>query len=222
MRVLICDDHVVFAESLAAVLAHAGIDVVGVTHSPDEALAALRSVQPDVCVLDVGYGQQTVLPHLADLRAAAPDTRLVLLSGTLEPWVVTQALAAGVHGFGHKGHRVDDIITLLQRVHAGETALDPTPPTPPHPARTARPPQVGAALLAPYLTTREREVLCRLVNGQDTRGLATGMGITWATARSHVQNVLTKLGAHSRREAAALAVRYGLVNGDTAQWQLPA
>ncbi len=219
MRVLLCDDHVVFAESLAAVLTRVGLDIVGITYSPDEALLALDALRPDLCVLDVGFGEQTVLPRLAELRAAAPDTRLVLLSASLEPRIVTEALAAGVRGFGHKGHRVGEVVELLERVHAGEIAADRSLLIPPRPARE---PERGAARLAPYLTGREREVLCRLVNGEDTRVLADSMGVTWATARSHVQSVLTKLGVHSRREAAAVAVRYGMVSGDTAEWRLPA
>jgi DNA-binding NarL/FixJ family response regulator len=78
-------------------------------------------------------------------------------------------------------------------------------------------PRTGARQLARLLTPREREALCHLVRGLDTSQLARAMGISWATARSHVQSVLTKLGVHSRLEAATVAVRHGLVSG-TGEW----
>jgi two-component system, NarL family, nitrate/nitrite response regulator NarL len=216
VRVLLCDDHVLFAESLATVLTDAGHDVVGVTHSPDAALAVLRVDPVDACLLDVGFGTDSILPWLGDLRAAAPRARLVLLTASVDAGVVASARAAGVHGVAHKSQHVTDMVAILERVHAGETVVDRSALT--------RPGAAGdrdmAHRLAARLTPREREALCQLVRGLDTTQLARAMGITWATARSHVQSVLTKLGVHSRLEAATVAVREGLVNAGTGEWRL--
>jgi DNA-binding NarL/FixJ family response regulator len=78
-----------------------------------------------------------------------------------------------------------------------------------------------ALRMAAFLTPREREVLGALVRGQDTTRLARELGIAGATARCHIQSVLTKLGAHSRLEAATTAVRFGMVNPQTGRWLLP-
>jgi two-component system nitrate/nitrite response regulator NarL len=217
VRVLLCDDHVLFAESLGAVLTDAGHDVVGVTHSPDAVLAALRGpATVDACVLDVGFGSDSIVHWLADLRAAAPETRLVLLTAHLDADVVAVALAHGVHGVAHKSQHVTDMVAILERVHAGETVVDRSLLS--RPVGTAG--RESAQRLADRLTPREREALCHLVRGLDTTQLARAMGVTWATARSHVQSVLTKLGVHSRLEAATVAIREGLVTAGTGEWRL--
>jgi DNA-binding CsgD family transcriptional regulator len=81
-------------------------------------------------------------------------------------------------------------------------------------------PRSEAQRLAHYLTPREREVLTRLVRGENTATLARSMKITRSTARSHVQSVLTKLGVHSQREAVIAAARHGLVSVNTGEWLL--
>jgi len=129
--------------------------------------------------------------------------------------VVASARDAGVQGLAHKSQHVTDMVAILERVHAGEVFVDRSAMSRPVPTadrdRTRR--------LAALLTPREREALCHLVQGLDTTQLARAMGVTWSTARSHVQSVLTKLGVHSRLEAATVAVRQGLVSGATGEWR---
>jgi len=222
VRVLLCDDHVLFAESLATVLTQAGHEVTAVTHSPAAVLAALtRAEPPDACVLDVGYGSDTILHWLADLRAAAPRTLLVLLTAHVDAALVTTALDAGVCGLVHKSQHITDIVAILRRVAAGEVAVDPALVASPAAVPVPRAPshRAEAHKLARFLTPREREALGHLVRGLDSRQLAQAMGVTWGTARTHVQSVLTKLGVHSRLEAAAVAVRTGLISAETGEWR---
>jgi DNA-binding NarL/FixJ family response regulator len=215
MRVAVCDDHAVFADSLALVLAGAGHDVVGVAYTPESALPLLHGAQADVCLIDLHFPGGSVLDRLPELVRAAPATRLVVLSGSIDPGLLDAALAAGVRGIAHKGQQAAEIVALLARVHAGELVID-------HPAGARMPlrPRTEAQRLAHYLTTREREVLTRLVRGENTVTLARTMKITRSTARSHVQSVLTKLGVHSQREAVIAAARYGLVSVNTGEWLL--
>ncbi|HEY2041943.1 MAG TPA: response regulator transcription factor [Jatrophihabitans sp.] len=227
MQVLVCDDHAVFGESLALVLGRAGYDVAGVTRNPDEALIALRKSAVDVCVMDLLYagtdeyraaaGGAHTLSRLHELREANPSTRFVLLSGHLTREVIAGARAAGVRGFAHKGCHVGEIVATIARVHAGEEVVRSeggsfTPPTSEPPNDFRR--------MAAFLTSREREVLGYLVKGADTTIMSKSMGVSWTTARSHIQSVLTKLGVHSRLEAATAAVRNGVVSGDTGEWLL--
>ena len=215
LRVLVCDDHKAFAESLALVLADAGYQVIAVTHTPDEALAVLSRESVDLCLLDLVYAHGTILDRLADIRAAAPDAALVVLSGFIDPEVVAAAVAAGVRGFADKSQHVTEILAMLEKVATGDRVIAPVPAW-----RTAEPEtRTETHRLAEFLTQREREVLCGLVRGDDTYALARSMGVTWATVRSHVQSVLNKLGVHSRLEAATVAVRDGLIDARTATWQ---
>lgn len=215
MKVLICDDHAVFADSLAMVLRESGHDVVGVVYSPGEALDLLRHTTADVCLIDLQYPGGSVLASLPDLVRSAPATRFVVLSGSIDAELLDTALAAGVRGFAHKGQQAGEIVGMLDRVHAGEVVADPATGS-----RMALRPQSEAQRLAHYLTPREREVLTRLVRGENTATLARTMKITRSTARSHVQSVLTKLGVHSQREAVIAAARHGLVSVNTGEWLL--
>lgn len=218
MRVLVCDDHAVFAESFAAVLAHAGYEVPAVTYSPDEALTALARHDVDVCILDMRFPSGDIVSWLPRLEAVAPRARPVLLTGEIDREVVRRALAAGARGVVDKTARIADICATLNRVHAGEIVAEAdllAPTNSPSPGVSPE-----AYRLAQSLTSRERETLCHLVCGRDTKVLSRLMGVTWSTARSYVQSLLTKLGVHSRIEAAAVAVRYGMVSGETGEWLL--
>jgi len=214
MRVLICDDHAVFADSLALVLADAGHTINGVTYALDDALAILRRHPADVCLVDLHFPAGSVVGRLGELRAASPTTRFVVVSGFIDQQSVEAGLRAGVRGFAHKGQQASEIIAMLRRVHAGEQVVDHRPVR----HRTGPRPRSQAHRVAQFLTPREREVLTRLARGESTATLAKAMGVTRSTARSHVQSVLTKLGVHSQREAVIEAARNGLVSVETGEW----
>ncbi|HEU5159432.1 MAG TPA: response regulator transcription factor [Streptosporangiaceae bacterium] len=214
MRVLICDDHAVFADSLALVLADAGHSVAGVTYTLDDAIAVLRRRPVDVCLVDLRFPGGSALSRLPELRAAAPTTQFVVVSGFVDQQIVEAGLRAGVRGFAHKGQQAREILALLQRVHAGEQVIGRRAVR----HRDSPRPRSQAHRVARFLTPREREVLTRLARGESTTTLAKAMGVTRSTARSHVQSVLTKLGVHSQREAVIEAARYGLVSVETGEW----
>lgn len=221
MRVLICDDHVVFAESLAHLLCGLGTEVVATTYHPDQALAVLRGKPVDVCLLDVMFGTINVLDRLPDIRGAAPRCHVVLLSGRMDAQVLAASRAAGVRGVADKRLPVAEILQVLDRVHAGERVVRASATASPA-SRSVHGTQAEFAhRMAAFLTPRERQVLGALVRGHDTTRLARELGIAGATARCHVQSVLTKLGAHSRLEAATTAVRFGWINPETGRWLLP-
>jgi two-component system nitrate/nitrite response regulator NarL len=218
MRVLVCDHQVVFAESLAHVLTARSAEVVAVTYDIDGALDVLGREAVDVCLLDVVFGQNVLVDRLAELRAAAPRTRLLLLSGNLDRTMVEAARAAGVDAMADKRQPAADLLRTLHRLSAGEPlaqhprmAVDASMDTPRRPANDAQ-------RLASFLTPREREVLSALVRGDNTGTVARSLGITVATARCHIQKVLMKMGAHSRLEVATTAVRYGMVDPETGEW----
>jgi two-component system, NarL family, nitrate/nitrite response regulator NarL len=222
MRVLICDDHVIFAESLAYLLMAFNREVVEVTHHPSQAVAALRRTQVDICLLDVVFGSESAVGWLPALRGAAPQTRILLLCGLIDAALLAASRAAGVRGIIDKRQPVMEVIGVMDQVHAGELVVpDKRSVEPPHNA-ALRPATAAVRHLATYLTPREREVLSALVCGADTTKLARTMGIAQATARCHIQSVLIKMGAHSRLEAATSAVRHGMVDPETGEWLIAA
>lgn len=215
-RILICDDHLVFGESLSMVFQDAGYLVVAATRTAAELLAVLSHRPVDLCVLDVSLADGSILRHFDQIRRLAPETPLVLLTGLLDAGFAAEALRAGARGIIHKGQHLAAILDTVATVLAGGIAVDSVYPVGIDAARGRHSSDIHR--LGALLTSREREVLCRLVRGQDTAVLARGMGVTRATARSHIQSVLTKLGAHSRLEAATVAVRGRLVSADTGEW----
>ncbi|MGI5164824.1 response regulator [Spirillospora sp. CA-253888] len=213
MRVILCDDHAVFADSLSLVLTDAGHIVVGVAYSPEDAVPVLRGRPADVCLIDLHFPTGTALEWMPRLRAAAPSVAFVVLTGYLEQPVLEAGLAAGVRGFAHKGQQAGDILAILRRVADGEVVVDQAARRP-----SGVRPRSQAQKVAQFLTPREREVLTRLARGESTQALAKAMGVTRSTARSHVQSVLSKLGVHSQREAVIEAARHGLVSVETGEW----
>jgi two-component system nitrate/nitrite response regulator NarL len=216
MRIVLCDHHVVFAESLGHLLAERGADVIAVTNQLDDARIVLENKLVDICLLDVVFGDDNVVERLGELREASPATDLVLLCGQVDQALVSAATAAGVRGIAEKRQPVAEILDLLARVHLGLTAIPAYPPA--GRTRTTRSVANDAQRLATFLTAREREVLSALVRGDDTAKLARHLGIAAATARCHIQSVLTKMGAHSRLEVATTAVRCGMVSPESGDW----
>ncbi|MFI6604408.1 response regulator [Nonomuraea sp. NPDC050536] len=213
MRFLICDDHKVFADSLALLIERAGWQVAAVAASVEEAARFLDDGEIDICLMDLTFPDGSALEKLPGLCASAPSTKFVVLSGFTDGATVEAVLASGVHGIAHKGHQVVDLLDVLREVIAGRRV---TPRA--FVAERATASQSSAQRLASFLTSREREVLCSLVKGANIVSLAKELGVARSTARSHVQSVLTKLGVHSQREAVIVAARHGLVSVDTGEW----
>jgi two-component system nitrate/nitrite response regulator NarL len=218
MRLLIHAHQLVFAESLAHVLNVQGTEIVAVTHHGDQLLDVLLRQSVDVCLLDLVSSAESILDRLTVLHEASPRTHLVLLSGEVDEALLAAARAAGVRGVGDKRRTLTEVVDLLDRVYAGEIVVPAGGTTEPALSGASRRPLNDAQRLAGFLTPREREVLSALVRGDDTNKLARSLGIAGATARCHIQNVLTKLGAHSRLEAATSAVRHGMVSPKTGNW----
>ncbi len=210
MRLILCDDHRLFVESLAVVLQERGWEVLAALDRPGTAARVCAEYQPDVCLLDAGFdGDATAgIAAARDIRELSPATKILILSGSDDPAVIAAALAADVAGYTLKTCPVETLLSSIERVAAGEAVIGS--------ALLRRALLHGSGGMTPvaqltrHLTEREREVLVMLVHGEATAAIAANMGIQLPTARSHIQNVLAKLGVHSRLEAAALAVRSGL------------
>lgn len=198
--IVICDDHRLFAETVALVLAGRGHEVVGCTTRPGDGVAAARHHAPDLYLTDVRFPRADGIQGLAQVLAASPSTRGLVLTGWADRAVRDRARRAGASGFVGKDGSIERIVTAVDVVAGGGVFFD-------EPVRVADRPAEGSgrADAQHHLTQRERDTLDRLVRGQSTAVLAREMGVQYSTARTHIQNVLTKLGVHSKLEAVALA-----------------
>ena len=209
MRLVLCDDHALFVEAMAAALHAHGVDVVGVAPEPELATVVVAAVAPDICLLDVGFPDEDGVAAVNRILRAAPSTSVVMLSAASDGALIAAALAAGARGFLSKTLDLKVILASLERVMNGEIIVLAAPP-PRSVVPGLRKRDGGEGVLLEYLTDREHNVLRRLMRGDNTDEIADALGTARSTTRTHIQNVLAKLGAHSRREAVAFATRHGI------------
>lgn len=209
MRIVLCDDHRLLVEAFATALRGYGYDVVAMAATPEDGYEAVLEHEPDVCVLDLFFPGGSGLDAAKRITSAKPACKVLILSARSDPDLVLAALAAGASGFVLKAHSIEGIVRAICSVGAGETAVDPQLLR--AAIRLPQRRQVGSERLR-FLTRREREALRRIAEGESTKEIARAMHVSLSTARTHVQNVLTKLGVRSRLQAAALIAREGLVD----------
>lgn len=213
MRVLLCDRQTAFTESLAHVLSARGDQIVALLCDPRDVAAVIASHPVDICLI----GAAETDPD--DLALLCAQTSVVLLADDVDAARQFGAEKAGVRATASKRHSLSELLRLLDRVHAGERTAGTIMSR--YKAGIESRHRTEAQRLGAFLSPRERQVLCALVTGLDTRALARSLGMSANTARSHVQSVLTKLGTHSRLAAVRVAVRSGMVDPRTGDWLVP-
>ena len=201
MRLLICDDHKVLVEGLAIALHDRGHTVVATATDPVEAVEAARVHQPDVCLLDLGFPDGDGMAAISRIRTLSPDTKVVILSGLLTPGLVADAIARGASGYVGKEQPIGVLVETLQKAHEGYLAVDPLVL---QEALRHRSRHDNPLWMLQFLTRREWEVLRCITDGLSTEQMTAKLGVQRSTARTHVQNLLAKLGVHSRLQAVAL------------------
>ncbi|WP_270889429.1 response regulator transcription factor [Pedococcus sp. 5OH_020] len=206
MRIVVCDDHRLLLEALGMALSATGHEVVALAGHPEEAVQAVAEHQPDVCLLDVNFPDGTSVAAIHQLREASPDTKVVMLSAEADHAVVGRAIAEGASGYVGKEKPITEIVEMLDRAVRGQLAVEPSLLQ-----RALRPHKSSEDPLwaLQFLTDREWQVMRCIMEGQTTEEMAGSLGVQRSTARTHVQNLLTKLGVHSRLQAAALMSAHG-------------
>jgi two-component system nitrate/nitrite response regulator NarL len=207
IAVVLGDDHAIFVDALASVLPKKGFSVVGTGDSVASTVECVRRHQPDVCLLDRFFGDSDGLDDLGELLDAGERTKVIILTADGDAAGMRRAISAGAAGYVNKTCGLGALSSAIQAVVSGDTVVDL--PKPREPRWTGDP---DAHRLAAHLTNRERECLGLIVDGARTPAMAQYLGVSPTTVRTHVQSVLTKLGVHSRLEAASFALRHSLVD----------
>jgi two-component system, NarL family, response regulator LiaR len=207
IRVLVVDDHAVVREGLRAFLElQDGIEVAGEASDGVEALDVAERIHPDVVLMDLVMPRLDGLEAMRALRERHPRTRVVVLTSFFDDEKLMPALRAGAAGYLLKNAQPQEVVRAVRAAHAGETQLDPVV--------AARLVESLAGRREPLelLTPREREVLLLIGRGFPNKLIARELGIAEKTVKTHVGNVLSKLGVTDRTQAAVVAVRAGLVD----------
>jgi two-component system nitrate/nitrite response regulator NarL len=218
VNVVICDDHRLFSDALATVLTARDWSIVACAINPAHAVAAITEHHVDTCLMDLSFPDgDSGLAGITAVRQASPHTKVVVLTATSDPQLIVRAVESGAHAIAFKDDDIDHIIDIVERTRdgsidlpVGRTRVVVEPAVPADAARRGREREREAQDLVRFLTTREREVLERMVRGESGRDLARRMNVSYSTTRTHIQNILAKLGVHSQLEAIALAIQHGL------------
>lgn len=210
MKALICDDHRLFAEAFSYVIRASGHDVVGCATTPEAAADVARVERPDVCFLDLTFRRDVRVDGVTMVKRASPSTCIVVLSGYVDDDIAERVREAGASYCLSKGTDIDALAKEIGRLFSSRPAEAAARAWERH-----RSNRWDAHPHARFLTPRERAVLEGLVDGESTARLARRLDMREATVRTHVQNILGKLGVHSRVEAVAAAVADGLVSPST-------
>jgi two-component system, NarL family, nitrate/nitrite response regulator NarL len=214
VTLVLADHHVLVAEGLGMLLdAEDDLVVLDLAHHTGQAVESAAEHQPAVLVLDADLPTSELTETLAAAKAAASRTKLLVLSGDADPEATAAVLASGAHGCLTKDRSSRQVATTIRQLAAGEQAV-----------AVAAEPRLGGdpsvELRVRTLTPRERETLGLLTIGWSNRRIAEATQLSYLTVRSHVQNLLLKLGVHSQLEAVAFAVEDGIVETrGTLIWQ---
>lgn len=215
IRVLLVDDHAMVRRGMRDFLdLHDDIEVVGEAADGAEAVERATELRPDIVVMDLMMPVLDGIDATGRIKATLPEVEIIALTSFIEEERVVAAIEAGASGFLLKDAEADELAAAIRAAAAGEVHLDPAIAGIVARRMRAGARASGAASGEPgglgALTARERDVLARVARGLANRQIAEELGITERTARTHVSNILAKLGLASRTQAALLAVQHGL------------
>jgi DNA-binding NarL/FixJ family response regulator len=202
IRVMTVDDHPLYRDGLAALLAlHTDLELVAEAGDGEEAVEQYRVHRPDVTLMDLSMPRMGGAQAIEEITAEFPDARIIALTTYQGDADIHRALEAGAKGYLIKDVLRHEVADAIRSVHRGERVL----------------PSAVAQRLAEYtprveLTAREREVLLLIAKGLSNKGIAEAIGRTEATVKVHVLHILEKLGVDDRTEAVTIALQRGIIH----------
>lgn len=218
MRIVLGDGQRLFVDAMATALAENGVTVTAEATSPAEVLAVIARHRPDICLLATRFSGYDSFDLLDMICRRHPQVKVVLLAEHDDPPASLDVLRSRAAGLIRKDQHLTEIMRVLAGVLAGEQSVD-TDLTQSRGGELNPPVLSESSWLLRLLTLREQEVLMLIMEGQSTKQIARSLTISMSTARTHIQSVLVKLGAHSRLEATSMVARFCLV-GVTGEYSL--
>jgi two-component system, NarL family, response regulator LiaR len=206
IRILLVDDHSVVRQGLRMFLAiDPAFEVVGEASNGAEALDLVAALKPDVVLMDLIMPVMDGVEATRLIRRQYPETEVIALTSVLEDNAVIGAVKAGAIGYLLKDTGADELLKAIRAASAGQVQLSPAVAE-----RLMR--EIRTPESPERLTERETDVLRCLAEGKANKEIARELQVSETTVKSHVSNILTKLGVPSRTQAALYAVRIGLVS----------
>ena len=201
IRVLVVEDHHVVRQGLVALLNVVdGLEVVGEAADGVEAIAQFRKHQPDIALIDLRLPRLTGVEVIERIRMETPNARFIVLTTYDGDEDIYRALQAGARAYLLKGMTSEELIAAIRAVHAGKSHIPP-----------AIAQRLAERMGTEELTPREFDVLEQIVRGLSNKDIATELEISEATVKTHINNLLSKLGVTDRTQAATAALQRGIV-----------
>lgn len=202
IRVLTVDDHPLLREGIATLVnAEADMRVVAEARSGQQAVQMFRVHRPDVTLMDLQMPEMNGSEAIVEIRSEFPDARIIVLTTYSGDVQILRALKAGARAYLLKGDVHLELLEMIRAVHAGQKRI---------------PPQIAAELAEhagdDLLSSREIDVLRLIATGNSNKLIANRLSISEATAKTHVANILSKLGANDRAHAVTIAMKRGIIN----------
>jgi len=202
IRILVVDDHHVVRQGLVALLnIMPEIEVVGEASDGLQAIELHRSLCPDITLMDLQLPKLGGVEAIQNIRADQPGARFIVLTTFDGDEDIFRALQAGAKAYLLKGMTIEELLATIQVVHSGKTRISP-----------AIAEKLAERMSGQALTARELGVLERIVAGRANKEIASDLNISEATVKSHINNLLGKLGVSDRTHAATVALQRGIVH----------
>jgi len=208
------EDHQILVDSLSLMLRYEpDIEFLGSAASLESGRSLIENTTPDVLLLDVGLPDGSGLDLIPEVKQASPDTNIVVLTSLKDETTLMRVVDSGISGFVSKDSQLSDLLITIRKAAEGEIVM----PTSLLVGLLMRMPRdKGAAYQDDRgwerLTTREQEVLERLAAGKTGDEIAEELHIAPLTVRTHIRNLMAKMGVHSRLEAVTFGMKNGLIN----------
>lgn len=207
IRILTVDDHPLLRKGIAALVnGEPDLKLIAEASNGEEAVVAYRSHQPDVTLMDLQMPGGDGLQAIESIRSEFPDARIIILTTYNGDVQVLRALRAGARGYILKGHVHKELLDTIRAVHAGQKRIPPEVAS-----------QLAEHAMDDQLTAREMDVLRLIASGNSNKLIADHLSIGEATVKSHVTNILSKLGASDRAHAVTIGLRRGIIDLDLPQ-----
>jgi two-component system NarL family response regulator len=202
IRILLVEDHQMVRQGLVALLsASDGIEVIGAVGDGVEAIAQFRKTTPDITLIDLQLPKLGGVETIRRIRADFPQARFIVLTTFDGDEDIYRALQAGARAYLLKGMPLEELLTTIHAVHNGKLHIPP-----------AVAQKLAERISGQELTPRELSVLERIVAGRANKEISADLFISEATVKTHINNLLGKLGVADRTHAATVAIQRGLVS----------
>ena len=205
MRLVLIEDHQALREGLELLLRRHGVDVVGTAGTAAEGRELIERLEPDVSLVDIRLGDDSGIELTRKVLDADSSRRVVLYTGSSDVELLISGLDSGARGYALKEGTPTELTGALATVAAGGTYVDP---------------RLRPALLSgrttqrmPSLSKREREIMDLLSQGLTGEDVAERLVLSSETVKTHIRNAMSKLEAHTRVHAVAIALREGYISG---------